>query len=339
MYFYIYIIKNLFIMNAKQSIISLFLTLLLPITITKAQVSIGSENEPREGILLDLKENNNNANNANVNAGLGLPRVALMSATILMVDNENQKDRYTGLTVYNVTNNRELQEGIYIWDGTRWKRVITVDGYGTDGQALINQGNGTYKWSSIPLPEFEFHKPSQISMFDPTKTTEHIYSYMEINNNSITGPTVVEPVASLFDGHYVYTDDIKFESGLPHTKFLLMGITVLLKVKTIGNILPLKAFSQTVKIDVIVDDIIRETLNKQHTTSANGSLESYIDLFTIVPLPSMNPGTYNMKIKVSTVKHSFPLNMGSSPGNFRSTESGFYEISIKDVNYIVYETD
>lgn len=204
---------------------------------------------------------------------------------------------------------------------------------------MINQGDGTYSWTSIPLSAFEFHKPSQISTFDAAKAAEHFYSYMEINNNSITGPTIVEPATSIFDGHYAYADDIKLESGLPRTKFLLMGITVLLKVKTIGNIPPLQAFSQIVKIDVIVNNILRQSINKQHTTSANGSMEAYIDVFSIVPLPSMNPGTYNMKLKVSNIKHSFPLNMGMSPGNFQSTESDFYEISIKDVNYIVYETD
>ncbi len=324
-------------MNAKQSIIAIILTCLFFTVKTNAQVTIGSENEPREGVLLDLKENNQNGNNAN--GGLGLPRVALTSVTVLTVDDDANKDKYTGLTVYNVTNNTELREGWYIWDGTSWKQVIAVDSYGTDGQTLINEGNGTYQWSSVPVPAFEFHKPSQISIFDAAKATGHIYSYRQINNNSVTGPAVVEPAPGIFEGHYAYTDDVRIETGLPRTKFILMGITVLLKVKTIGNVLPLHTFSQTVKIDVIVGNILRQSINKQHTTSVNGSLEAYIDLFTIVPLSSMSPGTYNMKLKVSNIKHSFPRNVGTSPGHFNTDETHFYEISIKDVNYIVYETD
>ena len=65
--------------------------LLLPIAIANVQVTIGLGNEPREGLLLDLKQYNNSGQQPNANAGLGLPRVALTSASVFTVDDNTKK--------------------------------------------------------------------------------------------------------------------------------------------------------------------------------------------------------------------------------------------------------
>jgi len=134
-------------MKTKILLFIVGISFLLPIY---SQVTIGSGIEPRKGSLLELKENNSTGNNSD--KGFSLPRVQLTSPTVLQLDVDAKKLEYKGLTVYNTGTENGLVEGAYQWDGAKWMQVVVVKSYGTDGQALISKGDGTYDWSTISTP-------------------------------------------------------------------------------------------------------------------------------------------------------------------------------------------
>jgi len=149
---------------------------------THSQVTIGSDIEPRTGSLLDLKENENKNKDANSEKGLGLPRVALISVDTLTIDVTDNVSDYVGVTVYNITNNSELAEGAYWWDGTVWQQIISVKKPGLDGQMLISQGPGNpSQWVSME----EAHIPTvnMVAMRSTTSTkrTGGIFSTVGFN--------------------------------------------------------------------------------------------------------------------------------------------------------------
>ncbi|WP_029905094.1 hypothetical protein [Prevotella sp. 10(H)] len=85
--------------------------------------------------------------------GLLISRVALKGTT----DKTTVSGPATGLMVYNTTDgagggvngNPIKGNHIYKWDGAKWMQLVSVSGYGTDGQSLISKGDGTYDWKTI----------------------------------------------------------------------------------------------------------------------------------------------------------------------------------------------
>jgi len=124
----------------KIKIILLFLGtfyILLPV---QSQITIGSGLEPRDGSLLELKQDNETEKNAT--KGFSLPRVELKGPKILTVDDDSKGKEYKGLTVQNTFSGNGLTEGIYSWDGEMWKLIVATDGPGTTEQVLISKGAG-----------------------------------------------------------------------------------------------------------------------------------------------------------------------------------------------------
>lgn len=118
------------------------LTLLTSLAIStesaKAQITIGSAEEPVLGALLDLKEA------GTTQKGLILPRVILthlkvpnnstdLSLTIQDAkDSPWDKDSHTGLMVYHVgdydfCDPRTFHQGVYIWDSNQWQYLGSND--------------------------------------------------------------------------------------------------------------------------------------------------------------------------------------------------------------------
>jgi len=98
----------------------------------QSQVTIGSDDTPLKGVLLDLKESSEVNGNANSNDGMVLPRVYLTNvdslSPMLTASEPNYttiKSRYTGLVVYNVNPNTPFEKGMYVWDGTQWNKLNT----------------------------------------------------------------------------------------------------------------------------------------------------------------------------------------------------------------------
>ena len=113
----------------------LHILLLLLFNNVAAQVTIGSDIEPRKGALLDLKESNLENNSSK---GILFPRVVLSNEKELYpmfgtVGNEDPeytankntsntiKSEHKGLIVYNLSEEGDFSEGLYIWDGFEWK--------------------------------------------------------------------------------------------------------------------------------------------------------------------------------------------------------------------------
>lgn len=118
--------------------------LLQPIS-TVAQVTIGSSLKPRTGALLDLKEYDSTPNNTTAGKGLGLPRVELISNSVLtpiVETNEDTKQQYIGLMLYNVgaenleSVDSQICKGIHIWNGQKWMPLKAYPKH-TFGQNVI----------------------------------------------------------------------------------------------------------------------------------------------------------------------------------------------------------
>lgn len=107
----------------------------------KAQVTIGSNIDPKAGALLDLKEKED-VNNINSTKGLILPRVNLTDISNLYpmfessttpgspnenYDNQTKKNEqdalHAGLIVYNLNSCQGFSPGAYVWAGDKWKLV------------------------------------------------------------------------------------------------------------------------------------------------------------------------------------------------------------------------
>lgn len=104
------------------------------------QVTIGNNNSPAEGAILQLKQDENLT--VNSAKGLGLPRVILTDKNSLFpmfkgdTDYENNTNNkkadediaHTGLVVYNLNTDvcEEIYAGIQVWDGKEW--ILLGDG-------------------------------------------------------------------------------------------------------------------------------------------------------------------------------------------------------------------
>jgi len=115
-----------------------------------SQVTIGLDEEPVEGALLQLKNQIVNADGTNSDKGLLLPRVALDPAgsatgteaqklisslkTVLPAGTSVNVTQHAGLMVYNMATQTvvsgapfaetKICPGVYIWDGTQWVRTM-----------------------------------------------------------------------------------------------------------------------------------------------------------------------------------------------------------------------
>ncbi|MGM5630540.1 DUF1566 domain-containing protein [Apibacter raozihei] len=118
-----------------ENILKLTIIFFTPLWLSSlyAQVTIGMDEIPESGALLQIKELKTSGSEANSSKGILLPRVNLVSRTSLVPtlkaseENEGEKQKHTGLVVFNVNvvpnpdASLALEEGVYIWDGTQWK--------------------------------------------------------------------------------------------------------------------------------------------------------------------------------------------------------------------------
>ena len=113
--------------------ISKFISLVVLLSVcfaisVQSQVTIGNTTPPLEGLLLDLKQDDVNNGGENADMGMRFPCVALTAITDLSpISNTADvavKETYTGTVVYNVTDASPFEEGLYIWDGALWVRLL-----------------------------------------------------------------------------------------------------------------------------------------------------------------------------------------------------------------------
>lgn len=325
-------------MKKKISLIVISLLLFLPAV--KAQVTIGSHESPRKGSLLDLHQD------GTTQKGLGFPRVELTSLNTLTIDLESEKQNYIGTMVYNTTDDNNIKEGIYCWDGNTWKLAIVVDSKGPDGSILKSNGNGTYGWSTVTFPDYQFHKPTNIKGFDAAKAQINEYTYKDIVYKDYPGQNLVWlPDTLKFKGKYVYTDTLNIQTDVSTKKFMLLGMTITTDKSCLDNNSPTVNTWEAITTEVFITKInpggsLGTTKSiKKYRKVANvflqGPLVSYFDLFSIISLneadPTISKGDYQIKIHVKVDQHS----LGRDP-NF-VVSGTFYKIALDDINLVVFE--
>jgi hypothetical protein len=89
-----------------------------------AQVKIGGDAPPEKGAVLDLK-----SSASGYVGGLLLPRVEIATEnavpTSWVGSGTLDESKLKGLLVF-IDNNTVVSKGIYVWNGTKWKAVITI---------------------------------------------------------------------------------------------------------------------------------------------------------------------------------------------------------------------
>lgn len=313
-----------------------------------AQVTIGSDVKPREGTVLDIKENEKSGHLPNADGGIGLPRVALVHPSTLTIDIESKKKDYVGVSVYNtkIDPTTNLREGIYCWDGAKWKLTVSVDDFGEKGQLLKSNGDGTFDWSTFSLPDYKYHKPTQISVLDG-KVSNKTYNYSDlISGGSGQNSGSKKPKDKLFDNDFVYTVDINIQSDASKDKYLLLGIAIQNKINTIKNYTFYNSFWQLIQLDVFINTNIVQTTQRLYPSAKSSNLIIYFDLFTIVPLNNLPKDSYELKLRISNIENTFYNNDASlypnnpeGDGCFRANIPNFYSFNVEDVNFVLYEED
>lgn len=127
-------------MKLLYKYICIILLLVLSAEPFYSQVTIGSNNPPAEGMLLQLKnvepdaESFNNPlslNNVTCTDGaLALPRIRLVGIDsfepFIVSATEDDKQEHMGMMVYNV-NEDDMCVGLYIWEGSKWDFLREAD--------------------------------------------------------------------------------------------------------------------------------------------------------------------------------------------------------------------
>lgn len=129
-------------LETMKSLIVVFLLLIT--TVSTAQVTIGLNEEPASGALLQLKDQPNVIDgSSNATKGLGLPRVKLtdldnLFPMFLKDDGVSPTDEYTadktdidlmhiGLVVYHTDNCSMYGKGVYVWEANGWSKIGNVE--------------------------------------------------------------------------------------------------------------------------------------------------------------------------------------------------------------------
>jgi len=321
----------------KAKVILLIIGLLSFYQFVQSQVTIGSGEAPLKGAILDLKEDDNTEKNSS--KGLGLPRVELSSPTILTVDDNSNRNKYKGLTVYNLSTVNGLAKGTYTWDGTKWMQVVIVEKYGTNGQMLTSKGNGSFDWSTVTIPDYSFSRPTQIATFDSNKATDKTYWYSELIERAGTISGTTRPRAGLFDRDFVYTEKLIVKSDAAKHKYMLLGLTAYNGKEILNDYTVANGYWELVIVDVYIDGAIKKTYQRVFSTNAGGSTQIYIDVFSVIPLGNLTPGEHTLQIKISIGDNIFTRNSPNNlpKGNFDTNHREFLKLGLRDLNFILYE--
>lgn len=318
------------------------ITILAFLAAARAQVTIGSDVPPRDGLLLDLKQDASINNIPNSTKGFGLPRVALNSLTTLTVDEPSKSQDYVGVTVYNTTSNSELSPGTYCWFNGKWNQVVLVNDAGENGNMLKSNGNNTYTWSTITVPEYKFWKPTQKAFFDQAKATAGKYTY---NSEDIMPNNANEPTPGIFDNRFVYTDNLKINSAATSGKFLFLEITANVSKITKDGALSTNSYMEAIQIDVLIDGRTVKTYRRSYANPIRTMTNSIVDLFSVIPLDEFKfgKGEYPIQVKMSCTSHTYPRNGPKPPstlpaGNFAAS-GPFLTFEAINFGFILYEEE
>jgi len=163
-----------------------------------SQVTIGAGEAPADGLLLDLKQWESKDGLASADKGLKLPRVELENLTSLApltADGDEQKKILKGTVVYNIKPSSTLEEGIYVWDGSKWEKPVNKIPTNTIQLMNMNSnmttifgksdgtGGATFDFPTLTIPEngayaFSFRLYGLINKLSETKPTARCVYYI-----------------------------------------------------------------------------------------------------------------------------------------------------------------
>lgn len=120
-------------MKQIYTYIALTICILCSTGTSSAQVTVGSNGKPVSAGILDIKSQSPDEENiTSQNGGIVMPRLKLKNINTLEPfianddsDINNQKRAHIGLMVYNLTQNGDFMEGLYVWNGSKWDAVVT----------------------------------------------------------------------------------------------------------------------------------------------------------------------------------------------------------------------
>jgi hypothetical protein len=187
----------------KKKAIFLMLTLIMiSVASVKAQVTIGSMNDPHKGAILDLSQSESNY-------GVLFPKVYLFNTKEFTLQVDDGVDA-KGMMVYNSNASLSGGLGFYAWNGSEWKSMsagnagscipvratTTREKTGSNAKITVNvtAGNPTfsYIWTKDGIP---VRTTANVSVASDTYTTagEGIYTV------TVTNPCTATPIPFTFE--------------------------------------------------------------------------------------------------------------------------------------------
>lgn len=173
----------------KKIIYCVFVLLFMCAVNAKSQVTIGSQNDPHQGAVLDLQS---------TTKGLLLPKVSLSNVNILTVitsPTSAQKTSATGMVVYNtnasVTGGSGV--GIYVWNGSQWAITseaipvpVSVTGVSLNKGATFLTIGGTEKLTATVAPSNATNKNVSWSSSNQSVATVSNGTITAVASGSVT---------------------------------------------------------------------------------------------------------------------------------------------------------
>lgn len=126
----------------KKMFSFILLLTIFGVTSVNAQVTIGSNQKPHAGAILDLQS---------TTRGLRLPNVALSDIKVFQLS-ANGSDA-TGMMVYNTSSSTVEGQGagVYVWNGCKWMPVALNGSTNSGGSGSITVGSNTYRTYCYPV--------------------------------------------------------------------------------------------------------------------------------------------------------------------------------------------
>ncbi|MFV0472224.1 MAG: hypothetical protein ACK5L7_09380 [Paludibacteraceae bacterium] len=194
----------------KLFIVIVSFLLLMPI---RAQVTIGSNETPVHGALLQIKNKANVTDDGeNSTGGVGFPRVKLEQRNQLYPMYKGNTDYSTnkatidkqlaGLTVYNTfqsgetetDDNLKFRKGLFVWTGVRWESVgisQVENGLNIDNQSVVRLGGSLTENTAIDMNGKTFEITTgagkEVDIIGTLRTNQlYIDSLKATEGNSVT---------------------------------------------------------------------------------------------------------------------------------------------------------
>jgi hypothetical protein len=194
----------------KLQVLHIALACTLCVAGASAQVTIGANQEPEPGAILDIRTSNGNG-------GVLFPNVALTSLTALTPITGTAAN-LKGLVVYNTTENsaNHLIKGLHVWDGARWSILNgdffylppfnlpltpkadnkTYDLYNEYQKQFTKAGNSQFVSSDASLPRVPGIYDASKFIYVVTKYDQKLISNVSIDPSGVLSYNVLETIPS-----------------------------------------------------------------------------------------------------------------------------------------------